>query len=193
VGSAWGDELELAFRLADRADAVSRPQFRSAELLQQHKTDGTPVSQIDLDVEQSMFDLVRAAAPYDHVLGEEIGDHTGTSGRQWIFDGIDGTHNYALGRPGWGTAISCLVDGTVVAGVVSCPAFGRRVWATAGGGAWRAPFVAGVVDGDRATPLHCSTVTDLLAGADNGRELAVIRCGIDRHNGLTGRRATARA
>jgi fructose-1,6-bisphosphatase/inositol monophosphatase family enzyme len=155
------DELELAFRLADRADAVSLPQFRSEELLQQHKSDGTPVSQIDLDVEQAMFDLVRAEAPSDHVLGEEIGDHPGTSGRRWIFDGIDGTHNYALGRAGWGTAISCLVDGVVVAGVVSCPAFGRRVWATAGGGAWRAPFVDGVARRADAVRLHCSTATTL--------------------------------
>ena len=157
----WADELELAFRLADAADAVSLPRFRSEALLQQHKSDGTPVSQIDLDVEAAMLDLVRSLAPGDHVLGEEVGDHPGTSRRRWILDGIDGTHNYGLGRPGWGTAISCQVDGDVVVGVVSCPAFGRRVWAVRGGGAWSAPHVDGDVDRSAAEPLHCSTATDL--------------------------------
>ena len=29
-----------------------------------------------------------------------------SSNRRWILDGIDGTHNYADGRPGWGTIIA---------------------------------------------------------------------------------------
>ena len=71
--SAWTADLELAFRLADAADAVTLKQFRSEELLRTHKVDGTPVSQIDFDVEEAMFAAVRAAHPDDDVIGEEIG------------------------------------------------------------------------------------------------------------------------
>lgn len=165
MATPWGDELKIASELADVADAVSRAQFRSEELRRTHKDDGTPVSQVDFDVEDAMWRRIDAIAPADAVLGEEIGDHPGTSGRRWIFDGIDGTHNYALGRTGWGTAIACEIDGDVAVGLVSCPAFGRRVWATRGGGAWRAPFAPdGSCDAGSAARLHCSTV-DRLADA----------------------------
>ena len=70
--------------------------------------------------------------PTDAFVGEEVGPHAGTSGRRWIVDGIDGTHNYADGRAGWGTIIACEVDGEIVIGVVSSPRFGRRWWAVAG-------------------------------------------------------------
>ena len=141
--SAWPAELTTAFDLADAADAVSVRNFRSEELRRTHKVDGTPVSQIDFDVEEAMFAAVRAIHPDDHVIGEEIGTRPGSSNRRWIFDGIDGTHNYALGRPGWATAIALEVDGEVVVGVVSAPRFGRRWWATHGGGAWMAAYGGG--------------------------------------------------
>lgn len=162
VGEPWDAALELAFRLADAADAVSLPQFRSEAVLQGHKDDGTPVSQIDLDAELAMLAEIRRAAPDDAVLGEEIGEHPGTSGRRWILDGIDGTHSYGLGRPGWCTAISLESGSGIVVGVVSCPALGRRVWATAGSGAWAAPIGPdGRFDPAAASALHCSTVTRL--------------------------------
>jgi fructose-1,6-bisphosphatase/inositol monophosphatase family enzyme len=155
----WAEELAFAFRLADAADSVSLRHFRSEELRTTHKLDGTPVSQVDFDVEEAMLALVRAERPTDAVLGEEIGSYGGGSGRRWIFDGIDGTHNFALGRPGWGTAVALEVDGEVVVGVVACPRFGRRCWATRGGGAWTASYgAAGGFDPAAATRRRCSDV-----------------------------------
>src|SRR4029453_10106070 len=136
----WDAELATAFSLADNADAVSLRQFRSEELRRTHKVDGTPVSQIDFDVEEAMFTAIRDLHPDDHVIGEEIGPRAGNSTRRWIFDGIDGTHNYSLGRPGWATAIALEVDHEVVVGVVSAPRYGRRWWAIRGGGAWMAAY-----------------------------------------------------
>ncbi len=140
------------------ADRVSMAQFRSEELRTTTKGDGTPVSQIDFDVEQAMLDVVRAQRPTDAFLGEEVGPHAGTSGRRWIVDGIDGTHNYADGRAGWGTIIAYEVDGEIAIGVVSSPRFGRRWWAVRGDGAWSAPYRPD--DGfDRASaaPLRCAS------------------------------------
>ena len=147
----------FAHQLADAADRVSRGYFRSEELRTTTKDDGTPVSEIDLAVERSMLDVVRAQRSNDALIGEEIGAHDGASGVRWIFDGIDGTHNYADGRPGWGTIIAAEVNGEIAVGIVSAPLFGRRWWAVRGEGAWSAPYradgSADIVDG--AVALRC--------------------------------------
>ena len=149
-------DLEFAQLLADAADHVSVAHFRSEELRTTTKGDGTPVSQVDFDVEQAMLELVRAERPEDGVIGEEVGPHEGSSGRQWIFDGIDGTHNYAAGHVGWGTIIALQVDGEIAVGMVSSPLWGRRWWAVRGEGAWSAEHMAdGVVS--TPTPVRCGT------------------------------------
>lgn len=155
------DLLEFAHQLADAADAVSRAHFRSEELRTTTKGDGTPVSVVDLAVEQAMVAMVRASGD-DAVVGEEVGVLPGSSGRRWIFDGIDGTHNYSGGRPGWGTIIA-LEDGQGIAfGVVTAPLFGRRWWAVRGGGAWSAPYLPdGTVDRSSPERLRCADAVSL--------------------------------
>ena len=156
------EDLDLAHRLADAADRVSTAHFRSEDLRTITKGDGTPVSHVDFAVEQAMLDLVRAERPLDAVVGEEVGPQAGTSGRRWIVDGIDGTHNYADGRPGWGTIIACEVEGEIVLGVVSSPRFGHRWWAVRDEGAWSAPYRPdGTCDRNPATPLRCGSASRL--------------------------------
>jgi len=151
---------DLAHLLADTADGVSRHHFRSEELRTTTKVDGTPVSEVDLAVEQSMVDVVHARRPNDAIVGEEVGAHAGTSGVRWIFDGIDGTHNYADGRPGWGTIIAAEVDGEVQVGMVSSPLLGRRWWAVRGHGAWSAPHgVDGHVAIEATRALRCRALS----------------------------------
>jgi fructose-1,6-bisphosphatase/inositol monophosphatase family enzyme len=151
--------------MADAADRVSTAHFLSEELRTTTKGDGTPVSEVDFEVERTVLELVRSARPGDAVVGEEVGPHPGVADRRWIVDGIDGTHKYAAGRPGWGTSIALEVGGEITVGVVSAPRFGRRWWATRGGGAWSAPYRAdGSLDRDAATPLRCGS-TSLLGDA----------------------------
>ncbi len=135
--SAWSEELTLAFALADSADSVSMSHFASEELTTVHKADGTPVAQVDLDTEQAVLDVLRRERPADSVVGEEVGPQPGDPARRWILDGIDGTHNFAFGRPGWATAIALEADGEIVVGLLSAPALGRRWWATKGEGRGR--------------------------------------------------------
>lgn len=160
-------ELIAAHRLADAADRVSTAHFRSAELRGSTKEDGTPVTVVDMNVEQAMLAVVRAELSADCCLGEEIGDEpTPGATRRWVFDGIDGTHNFGEGRPGWATIIAMEhlpsggdPDGTdveQVIGLLSSPALGRRYWAQRGHGAWVAPYRDGVCDVAAATPIHCA-------------------------------------
>ncbi len=91
------------------------------------------------------------------MLGEEVGLQPGSTNRRWIFDGIDGTHNYADGRPGWGTIIALEVDGAVELGMVSAPLWGRRWWAMRGAGAWSASYAeAGSLDAATVETVRCA-------------------------------------
>ena len=87
-----------------------------------------------------MVALVHEAEPDAAILGEEVGPIVGTSNRRWIVDGIDGTHNFAEGRAGWGTIVTLEIDGVIELGLVTAPVMGRRWWAERGAGAWTAPF-----------------------------------------------------
>ncbi|HEU5206034.1 MAG TPA: inositol monophosphatase family protein [Gaiellaceae bacterium] len=138
-------DLELALRLADAADAISQPRFRSG-LAVETKPDLTPVTEADRAVEAELRRILAEERPDDAILGEE-GGAAGTGARRWILDPIDGTRNYARGIPVWATLIALEGDGAVQVGVVSAPALARRWWAARGNGAY--------ANGER---LHVSSV-----------------------------------
>ena len=132
------EDLALAFELAEAADRVSVAHYRSDALRTTTKVDGTPVAEVDHATERAMLEILRERRPADGVIGEEVGSHPQPGSRRWILDGIDGTHNFADGRPGWGSIIALEVDGAVILGLVSAPALARRWWALVDEGAWTA-------------------------------------------------------
>ncbi|WP_374206502.1 inositol monophosphatase [Microbacterium sp. VKM Ac-2923] len=129
------DDLALALRLADAADAVSMQRFDAADLRIDTKPDRTHVTEADLATERAIRRILDAERPDDAVLGEEYGS-SGDTARRWVIDPIDGTHNYMRGIPVWATLIALTVDGVPQVGVVSQPAIDRRWWAAVGQGAW---------------------------------------------------------
>jgi histidinol-phosphatase len=130
------DDVALALRLADQADALTMERFGALDLHVDTKPDLTPVTDADRSVETALRDTLSRERPGDPVLGEEFGGTTAFAGRQWVIDPIDGTKNFVRGVPVWATLISLLRDGIPVAGVVSAPALQRRWWAGAGEGAF---------------------------------------------------------
>ena len=135
AAESWADDLRLALRLADAADAITLDRFRALDLKVETKPDLTPVSDADRAAEQAVRSLLADARPGDAVMGEEYGD-TGTGSRRWVIDPIDGTKNFVRGVPVWATLIALIDGGEPVLGVVSAPALGRRWWAAVGSGAW---------------------------------------------------------
>ena len=127
-------DLELARRLADAADAISLPRFRSG-LTVEVKPDLTPVTEADRAVEAELRRILQEERPDDAILGEEQGA-AGSGSRRWILDPIDGTRNYSRGIPVWATLIALEEDGVVRLGMVSAPALSRRWWAERGSGAF---------------------------------------------------------
>jgi histidinol-phosphatase len=138
-------DLDLALRLADAADAISLPRYRT-ELAIETKPDLTPVTEADRAVEAELRRMLASERPDDAILGEE-GGATGSGSRRWIVDPIDGTRNYSRGIPVWATLIALEVDGTVQVGVISAPALHGRWWAERGAGA----FASG-------EPIHVSAI-----------------------------------
>ena len=137
--STASDDLALALRLADAADAISLPRFRALDLVVTTKPDRTPVTDADQSVERVIREMLAAERPDDGILGEEYGTHGGQgegAHRQWIIDPIDGTANFLRGVPIWGTLIGLAIDGVPVVGVVSAPALDRRWWGATDEGAW---------------------------------------------------------
>ncbi len=142
--SPYADDLALALRLADAADAISLQRFGAADLRVESKPDLTPVSDADLAVETAIRALLSDQRPHDGVVGEEFGEQPGDrapkrqpgTGRRWVIDPIDGTKNFVRGVPVWATLIALLDADDIVVGVVSAPALARRWWAANGSGAW---------------------------------------------------------
>jgi histidinol-phosphatase len=130
------DDLELAFRMVDAADAVTAVAWKPSGISALAKADGSPVTEADVAAETAMLRVLRAKSPDDSFVGEELGHHPGTSGRRWIADGIDGTRFFAVGASTWGTLLALEVDGEIRVGVCSSPLQQQRWWAVRGGGAF---------------------------------------------------------
>jgi histidinol-phosphatase len=149
------DDVALAVRLADQADALTMERFGALDLRIDTKPDLTPVTDADRGVEQALREALSHDRPDDLVLGEEFGGTATFTGRQWVIDPIDGTKNFVRGVPVWATLIALLQDGVPVAGVVSAPALQRRWWAGAGEGAFTS------FAGEPPRRISVSSVADL--------------------------------
>lgn len=101
------------------------------------KTPGSPVCEVDLEIDALLKTRLAAIDPDAGWLSEETADDRARLGhrRLWVVDPIDGTRDYVRGRPGWAVSIALVEDGQPIAGVLDAPARGERWLASAGGGA----------------------------------------------------------
>lgn len=146
--------------MADRrdglADAVAQVAHEAGQMaLARWRTDfdrwekvpGSPVCEVDLDVDRMLRARLDGLLPDTGWLSEETVDSADRLARSrvWVVDPIDGTRDYIRGREGWAVSIALVEDGHVTIGVLDAPARGERWTATAGQGALRngLPLVAG--------------------------------------------------
>jgi myo-inositol-1(or 4)-monophosphatase len=108
------------------------------------------VTEVDVECERIILDVIRTAFPGDEIVAEE-GGRSGASGqRLWHVDPLDGTTNYSHGFPQFCCSIALAdVEGLAV-GVVHAPVYGWTFSAVRGGGAFR-----------NGRPLDVSATTDL--------------------------------
>ena len=101
------------------------------------KEPGSPVCEVDLDVDRMLYARLNALLPDAGWLSEETADHPDrlARGRVWVVDPIDGTRDYIRGRAGWCVSIALVEDGRPLLGVLDAPARDEVWQAVAGQGA----------------------------------------------------------
>ncbi len=90
------------------------------------------VTQADLEAEAFLRREILERFPGDAIIGEEGGESTGSTGRRWIIDPIDGTYSFVHGVPFYGVLLGCEVDGDPAVGIINIPALGEMVYAARG-------------------------------------------------------------
>jgi myo-inositol-1(or 4)-monophosphatase len=103
------------------------------------KVPGSPVCEVDLEVDAMLRDRLSALIPDAGWLSEETADNRDRleADRIWVVDPIDGTRDYIRARPGWCVSVALVENGRPVIGVLDAPAR-NEVWiAERGGGASR--------------------------------------------------------
>jgi len=127
--------IGFANKLADAAGAVIRPYFRKRiDIVDKSgpRAIFDPVTQADRDAETAIRNLIKAEFPDDAILGEEHGHESGSSGRTWVLDPIDGTRAFITGRHTWGTLIALCEGDRPVLGIIDQPILGERFVGHAG-------------------------------------------------------------
>lgn len=136
--------------MQDAANRAILPRYQrlgAGEIIEKAADDLVTVA--DRESEAILSEALSRLLPEASVVGEEAAfadpsllDRLGDS-LCWIIDPIDGTHNFALGKPPFGVLVALAERGETIGGWILDPLSGRFCHATAGGG--------GYIDGQRIT------------------------------------------
>lgn len=152
------DRFNTALTLAGEAGALAlrmRPLPGAATATLKGAQDW--LTEADGAVERFLSDRLAASFPDDGFQGEEGGKaRQGTL--RWVVDPIDGTANYARGRPRFCVSLALLEDRTPLIGVLVAPALGETFAARRGHGA--------MLNG---APIRAASTTDMTR--------AMVECG----------------
>ena len=125
--------LAFAKQLAYDAGDVMLKYFRATDTV--WKSDSTPVTQADTEINSLVIERILAAYPDHSVLGEEESSNLGHE-YTWVCDPVDGTMPYSHGLPISTFSLALCRDGAPQIGVVYDPFMKRLFYATAGTGAY---------------------------------------------------------
>jgi CoA:oxalate CoA-transferase len=107
----------LAHSMADASGETIRRYFRT-RIVVDSKSDDSPVTLADREVEARIRDMIAAAFPDHGVIGEEYDPHLPDADYVWVIDPIDGTRAFIAGRPTFGTLIALLHKNIPVLGLI---------------------------------------------------------------------------
>ncbi len=119
------DFIKLSNHLADEAGQIIRQYFRQPFDVEQ-KGDDSPVTIADKAVEKHLRAMIEKHRPDDGIIGEEFGIKASKNQYTWVFDPIDGTTSFIIGRPTFGTLISLCEDGVPIIGIIDQPILKER-------------------------------------------------------------------
>jgi myo-inositol-1(or 4)-monophosphatase len=127
--------LNIAIRAARRAGTIiSRAQNRLYDLKIESKGLNDYVTQIDVEAEAAIIEVLSEAYPSHSIIAEESGS-SGTSDFKWIIDPIDGTLNFIHGFPSYAISIALQIKGRLEQAVIYDPTRDELYTASRGTGA----------------------------------------------------------
>ena len=91
------------------------------------KSDGTPASRADREMEQMLREMIAAAYPAHGIAGEEFGVDNPEAEFVWVLDPLDGTKEFLAKEAGWGSLIALMQNGKPVLGAIIDP-LQNKVW-----------------------------------------------------------------
>jgi fructose-1,6-bisphosphatase/inositol monophosphatase family enzyme len=129
--------------MAEAAERAILPRFRAlAQHEVEEKTPGELVTVADREAEALLTAWLAPLLPGSRVIGEEacaidprLIDSL-SEGTVWLVDPLDGTGNFAAGRPHFAVMVALLRDGATQAAWILNPLSGQLARAELGGGAW---------------------------------------------------------
>ena len=183
--------------LKDVASEVVLPHYqnlRTADI--EEKSPGDLVTVADRLSEKMLGEKLAALLPDAAIVGEEASaanpstmDHLGDN-QAWIIDPIDGTGNFAAGKPPFGMIVALSQENETVAGWLYDPLKDRLCYAAKGQGAFingEKRSVSGNPDGKPVAALATGFMTSelrnkLLLAADGHYEIVDIpRCAAEQY------------
>jgi fructose-1,6-bisphosphatase/inositol monophosphatase family enzyme len=139
------DALRVGEILARAAEAEIMPRFRTlnAEQVRQKSSSFDLVTEADEAAEKAIARELAAAFPGSIIIGEEaaaknpdIVSGIADAELAFIIDPIDGTRNFVVGLPLFGSMIAATVRGEIVFGAIHDPVCEDTAFALRGEGAW---------------------------------------------------------
>jgi histidinol-phosphatase len=127
--------LDAALAAASEASAIIRGHWAGA-ISARSKSDGSPVTDADIEAERAIRALVASRFPADGFYGEETAAERMDAEHLWLVDPLDGTKSFVRGYPMFSTQIAVMRRGRLELGVSSAPVYGETAWAERGAGAF---------------------------------------------------------
>ena len=120
TGRDYTAVAHLATQMISKSRPIIAQYFRQKPDISQ-KSDSTPVTIADQQVESILRQEISAHFPQHNIIGEEHDNIDHASSMTWVIDPIDGTRAFSCGNPMFGTLIAVLDDGVPVVGVIDLP------------------------------------------------------------------------
>ncbi|MDP3063628.1 MAG: inositol monophosphatase family protein, partial [Chloroflexota bacterium] len=151
--------LEVAIEAGRAAGRVIREGFyRPLEV--HFKGQKDVVTQVDIQAERAILDILRREYPDFGLLSEESPERKSSTPYVWVVDPLDGTRNYASGVPHCCTVVALARNDVVVVGVTYDPFRDELFTAEEGNGAY--------LNGQRIQVSRKETLEQCLIGFDLG-------------------------
>jgi myo-inositol-1(or 4)-monophosphatase len=130
--------LEAVSAIVREAGAIAAGRCGS-DFRRWEKAPGSPVCDVDLEVDSFLRERLTALDPEAGWLSEESLDEPDRLERRrlWVVDPIDGTRDYLRGRSGWCVSVALVEERSPLIGVLAAPARSEHWTAAKGRGARR--------------------------------------------------------